>query len=209
MNGKLIGAAYAVCGVVLVGCVTGAVAPKSPVTKRSPALKSRPRSTRRMQTLAAKPAKQGRSKPVHPPIKRLNGCPLWAACCLSSTCRRTHPGRVLWPALATRVTMHSAQAARPTSLTRCYPGLGRPHRPRPPSRADARGAVATLTIYAGEPVSGNAWVAWQRVLQARVREPASIKRPAAVQRACRSHGTYLLQWRMEVGGDLLAPYRWL
>src|SRR6516162_1867094 len=34
---------------------------------------------------------------------------------------------------------------RPTSLTRCYPGLGRPHRPRPPSRADARGAVATLT----------------------------------------------------------------
>src|SRR6516164_1322008 len=33
----------------------------------------------------------------------------------------------------------------PTSLTRCYPGHGRPHKPRPPSRADARGAGATLT----------------------------------------------------------------
>jgi hypothetical protein len=41
-------------------------------------------------------------------------------------------------------------------------------------------------IYAGEPVSGNAWVVWQRVLQARVQEPAFIKRVAAVQRACRS-----------------------
>jgi len=30
MNGKLIGAAYAVCGVVLVGCVTSAVDPKKP-----------------------------------------------------------------------------------------------------------------------------------------------------------------------------------
>src|SRR5271169_5045335 len=35
---------------------------------------------------------------------------------------------------------------RPTSSALCCPGLGRPHRPRPPSRADARGAVATLTM---------------------------------------------------------------
>src|SRR5271169_4677355 len=34
---------------------------------------------------------------------------------------------------------------RPTSSALCCPGLGRPHRPRPPSRADAREAVATLT----------------------------------------------------------------
>jgi transposase len=34
---------------------------------------------------------------------------------------------------------------RPTSSALCCPGLGSPHRPRPPSRAD-RGAVATLTI---------------------------------------------------------------
>jgi hypothetical protein len=27
-------------------------------------------------------------------------------------------------------------------------------------------------IYAGEPISGNAWVVWQRVLQARIQEPA-------------------------------------
>ena len=31
-------------------------------------------------------------------------------------------------------------------------------------------------IYAGEPVSGNAWVVWQRVLQARIQEPALVKR---------------------------------
>ena len=30
MNGKLIGAAYAACGVVLVGCATSAVDPKKP-----------------------------------------------------------------------------------------------------------------------------------------------------------------------------------
>src|SRR6516164_5585891 len=34
---------------------------------------------------------------------------------------------------------------RPTSSALCCPGLGKLHRPRPPSRADARGAVATLT----------------------------------------------------------------
>ena len=31
-------------------------------------------------------------------------------------------------------------------------------------------------IYAGEPVSGNAWVVWQRVLQARIQGPASVRR---------------------------------
>jgi hypothetical protein len=41
-------------------------------------------------------------------------------------------------------------------------------------------------IYEGEPVSGNAWVVWQRVLQARVQEPFFAKRLAAVQLACRT-----------------------
>ena len=41
-------------------------------------------------------------------------------------------------------------------------------------------------VYDGEPVSGNAWVVWQRVLQARVQEPAFAKRLAAVQLACRT-----------------------
>src|SRR6516165_12630056 len=50
------------------------------------------------------------------------------------------------PICAMCLSASSRARPRPTSLTRCYPGLGRPHRPRPPSRADARGAVATLTI---------------------------------------------------------------
>jgi hypothetical protein len=41
-------------------------------------------------------------------------------------------------------------------------------------------------IYEGEPVSGNAWVVWQRVLQARNHEPAFLKRLSAVQQACRT-----------------------
>src|SRR6516225_1006881 len=49
------------------------------------------------------------------------------------------------PICAMCLSASSRARPRPTSLTRCYPGLGRPHRPRPPSRADARGAVATLT----------------------------------------------------------------
>jgi hypothetical protein len=31
-------------------------------------------------------------------------------------------------------------------------------------------------VYEGEPVSGNAWVVWQRVLQARIQEPAFFRR---------------------------------
>src|SRR6516162_8715529 len=50
------------------------------------------------------------------------------------------------PICAMCLSASSRARPRPTSLTRCYPGLGRPHRPRPPSRADARGAVATLTV---------------------------------------------------------------
>src|SRR6516162_6668870 len=49
------------------------------------------------------------------------------------------------PICAMCLSASSRARPRPTSLTRCYPGLGRPHSPRPPSRADARGAVATLT----------------------------------------------------------------
>src|SRR6516162_6775997 len=52
------------------------------------------------------------------------------------------------PICAMCLSASSRARPRPTSLTRCYPGLGRPHRPRPPSRADARGAVATLTTVA-------------------------------------------------------------
>src|SRR6516164_5159110 len=51
------------------------------------------------------------------------------------------------PICAMCLSASSRARPRPTSLTRCYPGLGRPHRPRPPSRADARGAVATLTTH--------------------------------------------------------------
>jgi hypothetical protein len=40
-------------------------------------------------------------------------------------------------------------------------------------------------IYEGEPVSGNAWVVWQRVLQARIQEPAFFRRLSTLQLACR------------------------
>jgi hypothetical protein len=83
MNGRLVGVAYAVCGVLLVGCATGAVDPKKPGDEALTCPRSKPRSTRRMQPHAARPGKPGRSKPAHLPIKRRNGCPLWAACCLS------------------------------------------------------------------------------------------------------------------------------
>jgi hypothetical protein len=41
-------------------------------------------------------------------------------------------------------------------------------------------------VYEGEPVSGNAWVVWQRVLQARIQDPSFFKRLSAVQLACRT-----------------------
>jgi hypothetical protein len=41
-------------------------------------------------------------------------------------------------------------------------------------------------IYEGEPVSGNAWVVWQRVLQARIQDPSFFKRLSSVQLACRT-----------------------
>ena len=41
-------------------------------------------------------------------------------------------------------------------------------------------------IYAGEPVSGNAWVVWQRVLQARIQDASFFKRLSSVQLSCRT-----------------------
>jgi hypothetical protein len=51
-------------------------------------------------------------------------------------------------------------------------------------------------VYEGEPVSGNAWVVWQRVLQARIQEPAFFRRLSTVQLACRN-------LRREVDGPLI------
>lgn len=39
-------------------------------------------------------------------------------------------------------------------------------------------------VYEGEPDSANAWVVWQRVLRARVQDPAFFRRLSAVQVAC-------------------------
>jgi hypothetical protein len=41
-------------------------------------------------------------------------------------------------------------------------------------------------IYEGEADSGNAWAVWQRVLRARVQEPAFFRRLSCVQLACRT-----------------------
>lgn len=41
-------------------------------------------------------------------------------------------------------------------------------------------------VYEGEPVSGNAWVVWQRVLQARIQDAAFFRRLSSVQLACRN-----------------------
>jgi hypothetical protein len=51
-------------------------------------------------------------------------------------------------------------------------------------------------VYEGEPVSGNAWVVWQRVLQARIQEPAFFRRLSTIQLACRT-------LRREVDGPLI------
>jgi hypothetical protein len=51
-------------------------------------------------------------------------------------------------------------------------------------------------IYEGEPVSGNAWVVWQRVLQARIQESAFFRRLSTIQLACRT-------LRQEVDGLLI------
>ena len=83
MNGKLVGIAYAVCGVLLASCATSAVDPKKPGDEAltCPQIQAEidaQDATARREAGKARSLEAGAS-----PIKRRNGCPLWAACCPS------------------------------------------------------------------------------------------------------------------------------